>query len=297
VLNFIDHVTIDSDGTIHFWYSNGTEAPNTGYANIKIKYLLDAEVRTGLNPTSQYDFDGEGTGDQKIGLTWNTESVPGTKDKSVIGAPLNYIMETLVSTYDPKAPNTPQNHLLVLYSDPAYRQWLISKYKTSDKKTNKIWSYTSKKFTQDDGTGNPEFVTRDDWYDLGYVKGEPGGLHIIGSYTLAAGETYQNYLDDTIPPEDMPGNTEEDRGWAYLIVDPTGSEEVRTIYTYDYEHEKWIVVSDLSAAVIDPTQIVIMDQAQIDPVTGNITPVDSDYIISPKDKGLWFVENEVKAAY
>jgi hypothetical protein len=297
VLNFIDHVTIDNDGKIHFWYSNGTEAPNTQYANISIKYLVDAEVRTGLNPASQYDFDGEGTGDQKIALTWNTESVPGTKDKSVIGTPLNYIMETLVSTYDPKAPNTPQNHLLVLYSDPAYRQWLISKYKTSDKKTNKIWSYTSKKFTQDDGTGSPKFVTRDDWFDLGYVKGEPGGLHIIGSYTLASGETYQDYLDDTIPPENMPGNTQEERGWAYLIIDPNGATETRTIYTYDYEHSKWVVVSDLSAAVVDPTQIVIMDQSQIDPVTGNIMPADSDYIISPKDKGLWFVENEVKAAY
>lgn len=297
VLNFIDHVTIDNDGKIHFWYSNGTEAPNTQYANISIKYLVDAEVRTGLNPASQYDFDGEGTGDQKIGLIWNTESAPGTKDRSVIGAPLNYIMEAIVSTYDPKAPNTPQNHLLVLYSDPAYRQWLISKYKTTDKKTNKIWSYTSKKFTQAGAGGTPEFVTRDDWFDLGYVKGEPGGLHIIGSYTLAAGETYQNYLDDTIPPEDMPGNTEEDRGWAYLIVDPTGSEEVRTIYTYDYEHEKWIVVSDIASAAIDPTQVVIMDQSTIDPVTGEIIPADSDYAILPKDKGLWFVENEIKAVY
>ena len=293
VLNFIDHVTIDDDGTIHFWYSNGTEAPNDGYLNIKLKYLTDVKVRTGLVKDSEYDFEGEGTGDQKIEITWNTEIVPGTKDKDVIGAPLNYIMEAIVSTYDEKAPNTPQNHLLVLYSDPAYRQWLIDNY------PDKIYRYTSKKFTQADPADPTQkiFVTRDDWFDLGYVKGEPGGLHIIGQYELAAGETYRDYLDDSVPPEDMPGNTPEDRGWAYLIVDPTGAEEKRTIYTYDYEHSRWIVVSDLNSATIDPTQTVIMDNYIIDSVTGAIIPERSEHMNLPKENGLWFVEFKVKSAY
>lgn len=299
LLNFIDHVTIDDDGTIHFWYSNGNEAPNQGYVNIKLKYLTNVELRTGLNPTSQYDFDGEGTGDQRIAMTWNTESVPGTKDVDVVGAPINYIMESIVTTYDPNAPGTPQNHLLVLYSDPAYRQWLINKYKTSDKKTNKIWSYTSKKFTKADPAGGPDpvFVTRDDWFDLGYVKGEPGGLHIIGEYELQPGETYQDYLDDAIPPEDMPGNTEEERGWAYLIIDTSGAEVARDIYTYDYIHSKWILVSDLTGVAVTPTQIVIMDGSAIDPDTGAIIPESSEYSTLPKDTGLWFVEKTIKRAY
>lgn len=341
VLNFIDHVTIDEDGKIHFWYSNGTEADNTGYANIRIKYLVDAEVRTGLVKNSQYDFEGEGTGDQKIQLTWNTETIAGTKDVSVVGAPLNYIMETIVTTYDPNAPSTPQNHLLVLYSDPTYRNWLKNKYSSSDKKKNKIWSYTSQKFSKEDpatpylavtpaGTENPSaegwyelntagryvltadttvdttktyykhniiFITRDDWFDLGYVKGEPGGLHIIGEYTLQSGETYRDYLDDTIPPEDMPGNTSEDRGWAYLVVSGSGAEVQRTIYTYDYVHSKWVVVSDLTASFIEPPQVVIMDGSKIDSETGLVIPEDDAYITLPRESGLWFVETKIKAAY
>lgn len=298
-LNFVDHVTIDEDGAIHFWYSNGTEADNTQYANIRIKYLSDVRVRTGLNPASQYDFDGEGTEDQKIGLVWNTETVPGVKDESVIGAPLNYVMETIVTGYDPNAPDTPQNHLLVLYSDPAYRQWLINKYKTTDKNTNKIWSYTSQKFTQQDPMGGPDpvFVTRDDWFDLGYVKGEPGGLHIIGEYTLTSGQTYKTYLTDGVPPEDMPGNTPEDRGWAYLITKMNGSIPERTIYTYDYVHDKWTIVSGLSNAVVDPSQVIIVDESKIDPATGKIIPKSSEYETLPQDKGLWFVKKQVKIAY
>ena len=164
---------------------------------------------------------------------------------------------------------------------------------------NKIYRYTSKKFTQADPADPSQkiFVTRDDWFDLGYVKGEPGGLHIIGQYELAEGETYKDYLDDSIPPEDMPGNTPEERGWAYLIVDPNEGEEKRTIYTYDYEHSRWIIVSDLNSATIDPTQTVIMDNYIIDSVTGAVIPERSEYMNLPKENGLWFVEFKVKSAY
>ena len=374
VLNFIDHVTIDDDGKIHFWYSNGREASNTGYVNIRIKYLKDAQVDTGLNTESEFDFDGEGSGDQKIHLTWNTETTGGIKDTSIIGAPLNYIMEALVSTYDPKAPTTPQNHLLVLYSDPAYRQWLKDNY------PEKVFTYTSQKYKEEsssnpyimvtpEGTENPSeegwyevisgdyvltsdtvvipsktyyirqivYMTRDDWFDLGYVKGEPGGLHIIGeyvlsyktvtpigtedpsaegwyefdgtNYTLTADtvvdpnktyyekETYKDYLVDGVPPESMPGNTPEERGWAYLIVSEVLGVSVRTIYTYDYVHDVWVIVAEINDAVIDPTRVVILDKAKIDSSTGAVIPDNIAYIDSPKSTGLWFIESEIKAAY
>ena len=295
IINFIDYVTIDEDGTIHFWYSNGREASHAGYDNTRIKYLKDVDIDTGLDPESSYDFDGEGTGDQKIELTWNTESVPGTKDTSKIGAPINYIMETVVSTYDPKAPSTPQDHLLVLYSDPAYRSWLATKY------PNKIYSYTSQKFTEEDPSnpGSSRFVTRNDWFDLGYVKGEPGGLHIIGEYVLQAGETYQDYLTDGLPPENMPGNDLEERGWAYLITDPNVSPATRTIYTYDYiqGHEKWTTIGEITNVTTDPTQIVILDTSKIDPSTGAIIPNSPAYVGLPKEAGLWFIKSNMKAAY
>ena len=340
VLKFIDHVTIEDNGKIHFWYSNGEEAPNTGYTNIRLKYLQNVQINTGLNQESEYDFDGEGSGSQKVEITWNTEATPGTKDKSIIGAPLNYIMEAIVTTYDPKAPNTPQDHLLVLYSDPAYRQWLIDKYSTSDPKTNKIWRYTSQKFTQENisepykavtpiGTENPqeegwyelvsgnyvltedttvdisktyyekqfEFVTRNDWFDLGYVKGEPGGLHIIGEYVLQSGETYRDYLTDGVPPEDMPGNTHEDRGWSYLITSDNSGETQRIIYTYDYVHDKWTIIGEIGNITLDPTQVVILDAATIDSGTGTIIPQNPNYENLPKENGLWFIKSTIKTAY
>lgn len=301
ILNFVDHVTIDEDGKIHFWYSNGKEAPNTGYANIRIKYLVDVAIDTGIDEASPYPFTGEGSGDQKVEFTWNTEQQEaGKKDKTKVGAPLNYIMETIVTSYDPKAPNTPANHLLVLYSDPAYRQWLVDNYRTTDPKTNKIWSYTSQKFQQQDPQDPSAtiFVTRNDWFDLGYVKGEPGGLHIIGEYSLQTGETYKDYLDDNIPPENMPGNTFEDRGWAYLISTDHGDGTVtKVIYTYDYIHKKWVTVGSLDEALVDPTLTIIMDSSTVDSETGHIIPADNFYRDLPKDYGFWLVKSSIKTVY
>ena len=333
-INFIDYVTIDEDGTIHFWYSNGRESSSSGTRNLRIKYLKKAEIDTGLNLESSYDFDGEGTGDQKIHFTWNTgvynQVIPGgsedpsalgwyelngssyfltsdttvvsgknyykfTVDENAVEAPINYIMETIVTTYDPKAPATPQNHLLVLYSDPAYRNWLATNY------PNKIYRYTSQKFTEEDPSnpGGSRFITRDDWFDLGYVKGEPGGLHIIGEYILQSGETYQDYLTDGLPPEMMPGNTSQERGWAYLITDPNVSPETRTIYTYDYiqGHENWTTIGEITNVTTDPTQIVILDSSKIDPSTGAIIPDSPSYLNLPKEAGLWFIKSNMKSAY
>lgn len=296
-IKWYESVNVLDDGTIIFTYN--TLLPDgitheTQTFDKAIKIIDHVDLDTGLNKQSPSDFDGEGTGTQEIVITWNQETVPGTKDTSVVEGPLNYIMETIVSTYDPKAPNTPANHLLVLYSDPAYRTWLATKY------PEKIFSYTSQKFTRINPiTSQTEFVTRNDWFDLGYVKGEPGGLHIIGEYTLQSGETYQDYLDDAIPPEDMPGNTPEDRGWAYLIVTPATltTDELRTIYTYDYVHERWVVVADILPPGIDPTQIIIMDESKIDAETGGIIPKKPEYASLPDTNGLWLIQNNIKSVY
>jgi hypothetical protein len=252
-------------------------------------------------------------------------------------------MEALVTTYDPNAPDTPQNHMIVLYSDPVYRQFLVDHFTDEDIKKNKIWTYTSQKFTEENteepytavtpvGDENPseqgwyelvpiedtdpveyeyvltedeevdptktyyqhniKFVTRDDWFDLGYVKGEPGGLHIIGSIDLNPGETYADYLDDAIPPEKMPGNTFEDRGWAYMFVNADGV--TRTLYTYDYLHDKWVKVPDFFEA----PQAVILDRAVLNPDTGKEEPETDIYKEAyPFDSGLWFVKSDIKAAY
>ena len=204
-------------------------------------------------------------------------------------------MESIVTKYDPRATETPSNHLLVLYSDPAYRAWLKEKY------PNKIFSYTSQKFTHlKEGTGtsddNPpvtEFVLRDDWFDLGYVKGEPGGLHIIGQYKLEDGEEYTDYLPDGVPPEEKTHNI-EDRGWAYVIVEGAEGAEIRSIYTYDYPNEKWIKIADLTSATIEPTLSVIMDTGYID-ASGEYKP--TRYGTEPNANGLWFIQETIKSVH
>jgi hypothetical protein len=158
--------------------------------------------------------------------------------------------------------------------------------------------YTSQKFTEADPTnpGDSRYVTRNDWFDLGYVKGEPGGLHIIGQFVLdATHPDYHSYLTDGVPPEDPTmTNDPEMRGWAYLIVDDDPTNPTRKIYTYDYPNNKWILVSDISSSAVDPVNTIIMDSATIDG-TGNYVPVN--YTSEPNDNGLWLVEEMVKAVY
>lgn len=277
--NTVKNMWLDANGVFWVEYSNENIPNDPINPDRPIPWIADVNIDTGFDSTSTYDFDGEGSGTQKLNIIWNygtyTPITPiGTEDpsaegwyekvgnnyiltsdtfvvygktyykfipdQSAIGQPINYVMETIVTTYDPNAPTTPQDHLLVLYSDPAYRSWLATKY------PDKIFTYTSQKFTETDplNPGGKRFITRNDWFDLGYVKGEPGGLHIIGEYVLNTGETYQTYLTDGVPPEDMPGNTQEDRGWAYLITDPSINPPERLIYSYDYisGHDRWTVV-------------------------------------------------------
>lgn len=276
--NTVKNMWLDNNGVFWVEYTEDSIPDDPINPDNPIPWIDDVNIDTGLNSASLYDFDGEGTGTQKVNIYWNYGNyiviVPiGTENPSsegwyekvgndyilttditvtygktyykfiphqtVIGQPLNYIMETIVTTYDPDNPNTPQDHLLVLYSDPAYRNWLATKY------PSKMFTYTSQKFTEADplNPGGKRYVVRNDWFDLGYVKGEPGGLHIIGEYVLNSGETYQTYLTDGVPPENMPGNTSQERGWAYLITDPSVTPVERLIYTYDYivGHDRWTV--------------------------------------------------------
>lgn len=314
-------IDLAEDGTFSIQYNNNTNknrypssewewnnTTHTATKTGKLRLLQDIYIDTGLN----HEEDPlEGKGSQKVTVI-TTDGM-----KKEIGAPLNYIMEAAVSL--PKADyavaNNMHNHLLVLYSDPAYRQWLKENY------GDRIVTYLSTKFGE-----------RNDWFDLGYVKGEAGGLHIIGSFTIQYVEVenpegnpasqgwyekngddysltedtvvdpdktyyrkqnYKDFLDDTKDPVAMTNNP-EDRGWAYLVVDPLGDEILRTIYTYDYQNEKWIIVSDLSSFTITPDQFILIDEVN---GRNKLIPASQDASDNLDINGIWMVKQNGVAAY
>ena len=146
LLSWIDLVDIEEDGTVNFYYNNDHSTPAATFEK-EIKVIKDIEIAVGET---------EGSGDQKLYVTYNTdsESVP-------VGNPLNYIIETVICRPSLTYPNAPYSHLLVYYADPALRQTLQAKWVTypSSKYSGTVWT---------------------EWVDLGTVKGEAGGVHPLG---------------------------------------------------------------------------------------------------------------------
>ena len=159
-IKWIDNVTLDEDGTFTVHYNNGQPDYET-----KLKWVADIQINDNgditilYNDSTTYEYngylkiitdvsietnkgeEGEGTGSQKVKITYNTG------DSQEIGNPLNYIVETDVSD---------NYHLLVYYSDPEKRASI-----PEDKKVN--------------------HKEKDGWLDLGSIKDADGiliGLNI-----------------------------------------------------------------------------------------------------------------------
>ena len=125
--------------------------------------------------------------------------------------------------------NIEANHLLVYYSDPEYRAWLATNY------PDKIKTYQ----------GTKDSAPKEGWFDLGYVRGEPGGLHIIGNTSDASTLV-------GLKPEDVMHNPEH-AGWAMTVGDPSSAYE---IYVYDYTTDNWYSIGTIDAERIDPRLII-----------------------------------------
>lgn len=123
-------------------------------------------------------------------------------------APYKYVQEYIVAEPDELFPETPEYHLLALYSDDA----MIRGQKT--------YSYYSK-------TQPP---ISDKWVDLGNVRGIEVSVKVMGNF-----ETLDDFKvvfgnDLKKPPESRYA------GWGYTI----GSEnENKAFYLYDYDREVW----------------------------------------------------------
>lgn len=136
-IKWIQNVTLnDTTGVFTVTYAQTGISP----FQTTLKWPTDLEIVTTNGPQGE-----EGTGSQKVKVTYTTG------DTAEIGQPLNYIITTKI---------TNDKHLIVLYSDPAKRQALIS--------ANKAYYV---------GGQNPYRIDGyDGWLDLGAIYTDSGIL-------------------------------------------------------------------------------------------------------------------------
>lgn len=234
ILKWIDACEIQEDGTIIFYYNQRTEDGKVVEEAYKAEKYLKKITNIQVNWDKGETKIAEGEGDQRLHVTYNTD------EEEVIGAPINYIMEALVtvSISDKNISTVEANHLLVLYSDPAYRARL--------KEEGKCVRYRSNKFINDQGVGQ----VRDDWYDMGYVRGEPGTIRFIGNLTDAEAATL---LIDGNSPEKITGS-DSYSGYCYTVGDENTEQKI--IYYYDYTKGKWIILGSIASSVSNPNSVI-----------------------------------------
>lgn len=234
ILKWIDACEIQEDGTIIFYYNQRTEDGKVVEEAYKAEKYLKKITNIQVNWDKGETKIAEGEGDQRLHVTYNTD------EEEVIGAPINYIMEALVtvSISDKNISTVKANHLLVLYSDPAYRARL--------KEEGKCVRYRSNKFIDDQGVGQ----VRDDWYDMGYVRGEPGTIRFIGNLTDAEAAVL---LIDGNSPEKITGN-DSYSGYCYTVGDENAEQKI--IYYYDYTKGKWIILGSITSSVLNPNSVI-----------------------------------------
>lgn len=243
--NDIQKLSLSDDGTLTIDYSY---ADTEQYSQL-LKWLAKEDSVT-VSPngtiTIKYNTGEVDTLNQK--LKWIQNVVLNDSDQKIhiiyndntdeaIGQPINYILDSVIT---PITDNNPF-HLYVLYSDPAKR--------------------AASSITYNGIAG---------WTDLGYVKGDPGGLHIIGELD----SINQLYKDgQPIVPSQILGWTEERDGWGYLID--------KEIYVYDYINKDWISIGGISPSA----------EHYI-----SISSLESEALSKLDNNGIWFVSTTSKSA-
>lgn len=272
-LEWIDYITIEEDGMVNFYYN--TDHDNPAFSSTlenRLKYIKKITFNSA-------DASGiEGSGDQKFVVTYNTKDLLGNnevEDNSGWAA-MNYIIEAKISTPTVDYPHAPFCHLIVIYSDPAYRAARSGSWVT----------YPSDKLG----------IEYTEWVDLGNVRGEKGGLHSITDV-----DNVNKLYDDSgshvaIPPEYLltairtrqggssyiwQDGVDADymyAGWGATVKDiSTG---IETIYFYDYANKQWYAVGTIDSSLISPESIIMKSSPQVD-----MTPAPTDDTLH--DNGFW----------
>lgn len=255
-IQWINDVNIDPNGTIHFIHNDTSEI----IPNVKIKFLTNAKIQTAD------DSGEEGTGNQKIHLIYNTINPDtGLPEEQDIGEPLNYIIESLITEYNSPylSSNSEAHHLYVYYSSPDTRASLGANKTYWSKKLGKVIN---------------------EWYDMGYVRGEPGGMRFIGN-ALTEDELRDSSGNWILPEDWGPNPSPTHAGWAVTVGDPSAVPADLKIYVYDYEREIWYSIGTINSSIIDNSYII------------NVEPYNTpDYDITVKEGGIWLVTKTIKYA-
>nr|DAR67944.1 MAG TPA: hypothetical protein [Caudoviricetes sp.] len=226
-LQFVNGISIAENGTVTLSYTGGA---SDVVLSTKLKWISNVTVNTGTQ---------EGNGTQKIAVTYND----GTS--SEIGNPLNYIMRIAV--------NEENYHLLILYSDPARRQSLIS---------------SGQAVTYNGIQG---------WLDLGSVK-DKGGLLVgprikISDLGLTSSATTQQIaaaLKRLYPN----GFSDADKGKVAVIE---FDETIKDYYGFDYDSNEWYYIAG-SALINIPIVVGKENDADIESKINDLP-----------EGGIWFV--------
>lgn len=270
-LEWIDFIDINEDGTIDFYLNTNHEEP-VYTSLLRLKIIDDIEIQT----TNSSGI--EGTGDQKIHVTYNTEDEDnsGQKEIAIIGNPLNYIIETAVSMPSEAYPNVPYSHLLVYYSDPDLRQRLGGNI-----------SYPSSKVKDyDPSTGEPiGWHVWTEWVDLGNIRGSQNGIHIIKDVTNLDELKTDDEPAKWKKPEDL---KEGAYGWSITYSHDAKVE----LYAYDYIQEIWYSLGTVSDVSIQPNQVIVVSHGN-----NNFLPDPSTITDTLVNDGYWFATETCKYAH
>lgn len=221
----------------------------------------------------------EGEGTQKLYIAWNNEE----DTIHTIGEPINYIIESVIAN-DPKF----YQHLLIRYSDPEYRK-LAGGTRIIDPDTGKItyekWvTYPSEKLGED----------YDEWVDLGRVRGEIGGLHLLTTVdSMTDSKIHDSTTDKDIPPElvlDHSNPNPNQAGWSVAYT----HDDITEILYYDYDSNsgEWKSMGGISDSLIEPTKVIIKADSEFN-------YPETEVIISdnPKLLGLYEQDNQRPGQY
>jgi hypothetical protein len=253
-IKFITRITIEDNGTLNVGY-------NTGEADIFNKELksirsialdntnhIAVTYNTGDIDTIDYAFkfikNISMNSDQNIVITYivGKDDNGEVLDTEIINNPINYISKMAVD------PDT--YHLLCYYSAPAYRAAIADADKAS-------------------------YGEENDWYDLGCIRGETGGIHIMGDFTSL--DVLKSKYPSGIPySADSATNY---KGWVCTV---TGSTGITTLYTYDYVGTRgWYSLGSLDISSIEPSAVIIIDEASESGI-----PKGEDNL---NDNGIWLI--------
>lgn len=171
--------------------------------------------------------------DKKLEFTLNTN------ENIVIDEAINYIEQIeVVSPAEAKeSEGTKAFHIYVRYADPNRR-------------------------------GDITYKGLSGWTDLGYIRGEVGGLHIIGSLT-SVDELKSN--GQWVTPDKVAGYTTEKAGWGYTINED--------VWVYNYITDEWYTIGKIIAT---PNKFII--------ATNNKSDADALY-----NQGIWLMTETSKA--